>query len=204
MELHAAQAPALPASRAGGSRLRMMAVIAIAAIAILGAAYVVDQPVGTPGAGSGGTGQAAGAGGGPPLVGTVPPNLSVTALDGTTVSLAALRGKVVWVTFGASWCADCRAEAADLQATYAAHHAQGLEVVAMFNKDASSAAAYAKKAGFTFIQVADPTGAIGDQFHVLGFPTHVFIGRDGIVRAVRFGRLTGGDMEQLVSGLLGS
>ncbi len=110
----------------------------------------------------------------------------------------------MWVTFGASWCADCRAEAADLQATFAAHHAQGLDVIAVFNEDASSAAAYAKLAGFTFTQVADPSGAIGDQFHVLGFPTHLFVGRDGVIRAVRFGRLTAGDMEQLVTELLGS
>ncbi len=201
--MDAIRAPAITAGRAGrsgGGRLRTAVVIAAVAVAIVAVAFVVDQPVGTAGTGFTSTGRAAG----PPLVGDPAPELAVPALDGSAVSLAALHGKAVWLTFGASWCADCRAEAADLEATFAAHHAQGLEVVAVFNEDASSAAAYAKRVGFTFTQVADPGGAIGDEFHVVGFPTHIFIGRDGVIKVVRIGRLTAGDMEQLVRELLGS
>lgn len=70
------------------------------------------------------------------------------------------------------------------------------------NEDAAPAKSYAAKVGFTFPIVADSSGDIGDVYHVIGLPKHVFIGRDGTIRDVRIGRLNPEEMEQLVSGLL--
>ena len=39
-----------------------------------------------------------------PVVGQPAPAFAMTQADGTAFSLADLKGKIVWLTFGASWC----------------------------------------------------------------------------------------------------
>jgi peroxiredoxin len=192
----------VPASRPAGlgaGRLRTLLVLAVAAVLIGVVAWVVDRPTD-----NGVTllpGQAPA--GAPPRAGDLPPDFSATAIDGAAVSMAALRGQPTWLTFGASWCADCRAEATDLQATYTKYRAQGLAVVGVFiEEDQAAVSEYAKRVGFTFPLVADPQGKIADIYRTYGIPIHFFVGRDGTIRDVRFGRLTPDDMEQLVRQLV--
>jgi peroxiredoxin len=189
------QVPVPRATGLGAGRLRTIIVLAVAAILIGAAAWIVDRPTDDgvtllPGAAPEGA---------PPRTGDVPPDFQATAINGSAVSIAALKGQPTWLTFGASWCADCRAEATDLQATYAKYKAQGLAVVGVFiQEDQAAVLDYAKRVGFTFPMVADPSGTIADLYRTYGIPLHLFIGRDGIIRDVRIGRLTPGDMEQLV------
>lgn len=184
-----------PAGLAAAGRLRTLLVLAVAATLVGAVAWVVDKPSDdgvtlVPG------GAAAGA---LPRVGNVPPDFQATAVDGTAISIAALEGQPTWLTFGASWCADCRAEAPDLQATYAKYRAQGLAVLGIFiQEDQAAVLDYAKRVGFTFSMVADPSARIADLYRTYGIPLHFFIGRDGVIREVRIGRLSPGDMEQLV------
>src|SRR5665647_2503277 len=193
------QVPVPRAAGLGAGRLRTIIVLAVAAILIGAATWIVDRPTDDgvtllPGAAPAGA---------PPRTGDVPPDFSATAIDGSAVSMAALKGQPTWLTFGASWCPDCRAEATDLQATYAKYRPQGLAVLGVFIDEAESAVAdYAKRVGFTFPRLADPQGKIADMYRTYGIPIHFFVGRDGIIREVRIGRLTAGDMEQLVQQLV--
>ena len=183
----------------GAGRLRTLLVLAVAAVLVGVVAWVVDRPADDgvtllPGAAPAGA---------PPRIGDVPPDFQATAVDGAVVSIAALKGQPTWLTFGASWCADCRAEATDLQATYAKYKAQGLAVLGVFIKEDQAAVSdYARRVGFTFPMVADPSGKIADLYRTYGIPLHFFIGRDGVIRDVRIGRLSPGDMEQLVQQLV--
>jgi len=190
----AAAVSATPRARPGGSRLRTILVLAVVATLVAFAAWYVDQPSGESNVRPGEAPV-----GDPPRVGDVPPDFSATAIDGSTVSMAALKGQPTWLTFGASWCPDCRAEATDLQAAYAKYQPQGLAVMGVFIDEPETAVAdYAKRVGFTFPMVSDPQGKIADVYRTYGIPIHFFVGRDGTIRDVRIGRLTPSDMEQLV------
>src|SRR5690348_7014101 len=57
--------------------------------------------------------------------GDAAPEFSGTASDGTPVDLAALRGRVVLLSFFASWCENCRDDLPRVQAAGRAYAARG-------------------------------------------------------------------------------
>ncbi len=64
-----------------------------------------------------------------PEIGKAAPALVVTELDGQTFDLAKLRGKVVLVSYWATWCAPCRKDMPKLNAFYRSHHQQNFEMI---------------------------------------------------------------------------
>ncbi len=121
----------------------------------------------------------------------------------TPVSLADYAGKPVWLTFGASWCPDCRNESADVEATWEANKDKGLQVLGVFiSEPASDIAGYAKRAGLTFPITVDENEAIAAAYRTMGIPTHFFIGADGKIREVRIGALSRDEMDRAVASIL--
>lgn len=189
---------ALRPASLGAGRLRTILVLAVVTVLVTAAAWYLDQP-------SGGSNVRAGAPppGEPPRVGDIPPDFQATTVDGAAASIAALKGQPAWLTIGATWCPDCRAEAPDLQAAYAKYEPQGLAVLGIFiQEDEKAVVDFAKRVGFTFPMVADPQARIADLYRVYGIPMHFFVGRNGTIQDVRIGRLTPSEMEQLVEQLI--
>ena len=115
----------------------------------------------------------------------------------------ALKGQPVWLTFGGTWCVDCRTEAPDLQAAAAKYRPQGLQVVGVFVGETSAQVTeYAKRVGLDYTFVPDPTTRITSRFKTLGYPTHLFIGRDGIIKEIRIGGLRPDEMDRLAESIL--
>ena len=127
----------------------------------------------------------------PPEVGKPATDFTATTIDGQQVSLSSLKGRPVWLTFGASWCSSCRSEAPDLQAASEAAGPDGAAVVGVYiNEDADAVRAYSGRLGITYPQIADEQTTIASQYRVVGIPAHYFIDRDGIIRSIQVGVLS--------------
>lgn len=183
------------------ARLSTMAVMAITTVIIIAVAVIANQPTG----GDTGltavtlTGQATGAA---PTVGQPAPDFAATTTEGAIVQLSSLRGKPVWVTFGASWCQPCRAENPDIKATAEKYAADGLAVLAVFiSEDDATVRDYADRVGLDYLKVADPATRLASQYRILGIPSHYFIDREGVLQAMKIGSLDIPAMEQAVESI---
>jgi peroxiredoxin len=204
---HAAPSkPAAPVARPGlrvpgGERVRTLAIMLVVGGLIAGGAYLLERS----GAASYTTIELTGdTSGSRPLVGGAPPEFSATTVTGEPFDLSDLAGRPIWLTFGASWCADCRAEAPDLQATYARYAPAGLAVVSIWIEESDQEVRdYAARVGLDFTMIADPSTALASRYRTYGLPTHFFISPDGTIREIRIGGLPAAEMDRLVKSILG-
>jgi peroxiredoxin len=118
-----------------------------------------------------------------PQVGAEAPDFELTTLAGDTLKLSELRGKVVWLSFGATWCPDCHRETPVLQG---AHEAYGEDLVVLavdMREEAATVQGYVDRNQVTYTIVLDPDGAVTERYRVQFIPTSFFIDVDGIIRA---------------------
>ena len=135
------------------------------------------------------------------------PALSMPALDDASkpVTLAGLKGSVVYVDFWASWCVPCRLSMPTLDEMYRRHKARGFAVVGV-NKDATLADArrFLARVPVTFALVADPADSAARDFDVKAMPSGYLVDRKGVVRHVHrgFTAETGAALEREIDSLL--
>ncbi|MEO8556978.1 MAG: TlpA disulfide reductase family protein [Actinomycetota bacterium] len=172
------------------SRLGTLLVLAVTAVIVMGGVYLVNRPT----ASASGLQAIALSGptkGAPPKIGSPAQDFTATTVDGEKISLSSYKGQAVWLTFGATWCAACVAEAPDVQAASEKFKAKGVVVLAIFiREDSATVSDYANRVGLTYPMVADPDTRIASAYRVYGIPAHFFIDKSGILRSVRTGGLS--------------
>ena len=172
------------------SRFGTVLVLGVTAALVMVAAYLIDRPS-APAPGVVPITLTGSRDGAPPKIGRPAQDFTATTVDGEQVSLSSYQGHPVWLTFGASWCAVCQAEAPDIEAAYEKAKAQGVVVLAIFiSEDSSTVREYGDRVGLTFLKVADPDTRIASAYRVLGIPTHFFIDQSGVLRSMKIGSLS--------------
>jgi cytochrome c biogenesis protein CcmG, thiol:disulfide interchange protein DsbE len=139
-----------------------------------------------------------GGGGGPARVdiGLPVPAYRSTTVAGDSVSLEALRGKVVLLNVWATWCHPCREEMPELRAILARYESRGLELIGV-SVDSDGARdlvrEFMTEFEMTFPVWLDPSERISTQFLLVGVPTTFLIDRDGVLRWRKTGPIRHGD-----------
>lgn len=110
-------------------------------------------------------------------------------LNGRTVSLSALRGKVVFLNIWATWCGPCRDEMPSIESLYEKFNADRDFVVLAVSQDTDGklVAPFVKKNNLKFTIVLDPRNVVGDTYDVSGIPETFIIDRDGRIVAHHLG-----------------
>ena len=115
-------------------------------------------------------------------VGEAAPDFELTSLEGDSVRLSQFKGQPVLMSFGASWCPDCRVEAPLLQELHESHP----ELVILLidsNESPEIVQGFADDFGMTHPVLLDRDGAIQELYQIFAIPTELFIDADGIIRA---------------------
>lgn len=104
------------------------------------------------------------------------------------VSLAQLKGKVVFVDFWASWCGPCKQSFPWLNEMHAKYAAKGLQIVGV-NVDAKRADAdkFLAEVPANFRVAFDAQGDTPKRYQIKGMPSSVLVGPDGKVIKVHSG-----------------
>ncbi|MGE5320612.1 MAG: peroxiredoxin family protein [Hyphomicrobiaceae bacterium] len=120
------------------------------------------------------------------------PAATFTTLEGKTISLEELRGKIVLVNFWATSCPGCVKEMPDLIETYNQYKGRGFEIVAvaMSYDPPNYVANFAKTRQLPFPVALDVNGEHARAFgNVQLTPTSFIIGKDGRIIQEKLGDL---------------
>ena len=142
----------------------------------------------------------------PELTGTTPDGqtIQLADLDGNPITLAAFRGRPVWINFFATWCPPCQEETPVLRDEFADHRDEGLALIAVSVQETTidDVRAYVERYSLRYTVGFDATSAIFHTYRAFGLPTHLFLDRDGVIRQVVLGPVTRAQVEQILGPLL--
>jgi peroxiredoxin len=112
------------------------------------------------------------------------------ANSGQTVSLASLKGKVVFLNLWATWCGPCREEMPSMETLYDEYKGNNDFVMLAVSEDTKGKTAvlpYVEKNGYHFRILLDPENKVGDSYGVSGVPETFIIDRSGRIVAHHMG-----------------
>jgi thiol-disulfide isomerase/thioredoxin len=110
----------------------------------------------------------------------------------------------VIVNFWGPSCVPCRDEFPLFLAKLGEHAGDGFAIVGVLMDDPPAPARdFVADHGATWPTVEDPDKAIHDAWRVVGRPMSFFIDRDGILRKIRIGEVTGAEFERLYASIAG-
>ncbi|MDP6102955.1 MAG: redoxin domain-containing protein [Dehalococcoidia bacterium] len=108
------------------------------------------------------------------------PNFTLETLDGESVTLSDLKGKVVLLDFWASWCPPCRQEAPGLAQVYKEYEDRGVEFIGISVWDhLNDAKDYVQRFGIIYLSGLDSQGTILVDYGVRGTPEKFLIDTQG-------------------------
>lgn len=138
-----------------------------------------------------------------PRQGQLADEVALPSVNGDTIRLSSLKGKVVLLDFWASWCGPCRVSNKNMVKLYAKYKASGFEILGVSLDDEKSKWKNAiKQDKVTWLQVNDAGGwdaKIAQAWEINAIPTSYLIDKEGRLLAMD---LEGKDLEKALKYLL--
>lgn len=130
--------------------------------------------------------------------------IKLPTVEGDSITLASLKGKVILLDFWASWCIPCRAANKKLVKLYAKYKQQGFEIFSVsLDEEKKDWQKAILKDKITWLQVNDPRGnwkaTTAADWNISVLPTSFLINKKGDVVAIN---PEGTELEKAIKDLL--
>jgi thiol-disulfide isomerase/thioredoxin len=107
-------------------------------------------------------------------------DFSLKLVDGGTVTLSSLKGKVVFLNFWATWCPPCREEMPSMEILYQRFRNQGLELLAVdLMENSKTVSAFLTGKRLSFPAALDTSGRVSSYYGIQAIPATFIVDRDG-------------------------
>ncbi|PIP15397.1 MAG: hypothetical protein COX46_06010 [bacterium (Candidatus Ratteibacteria) CG23_combo_of_CG06-09_8_20_14_all_48_7] len=128
------------------------------------------------------------------------PGFTATLLDGKTISLNSLKGKVIILNFWATWCPPCRKEIPEFIKFYQRYTSQGIELLGIsVDDDESSLRQFVQASKINYPVAWDRSGRVSSLYGgIRSIPTTFVIDRKGVIRKKFVGSLSRDQLIQAV------
>jgi thiol-disulfide isomerase/thioredoxin len=129
-------------------------------------------------------------------------DFELVTMEGETLKLSDLKGKVVMVDFWSSWCAPCRAEGQLLADTYREWRDRGVEFVGIaIWDDRGPVESFIDANGIEYANGIDEKGRIAVDWGVRGIPEKFFVNAEGEVVKKVIGPNTAASLRDVLTDL---
>jgi peroxiredoxin len=113
---------------------------------------------------------------------TPAPEFSLATPDGTSIALAQLEGKVVFLNFWATWCPPCREKMPSMERLHKEFKDQGLAILAVdIGESPKQVTRFMKEFRLSFPALLDTDYAVSARYGIQGLPSTFLIDRGGRV-----------------------
>ncbi len=132
------------------------------------------------------------------------PALTLSTMQGKSVSLTDFRGQVILVNLWATWCPPCKEEMPALETFYRKHKNDGFTIVAVNDGDPTpEVIQFTKDYGLTFPVWLDPTYIATEQaFKTMNLPSSFVINRQGTIVLSWVGGINRKTLEKYVAPII--
>ena len=187
-----ADGDAVAPPRVGWNAGRLLTLV-VALLFVGGVGFVIFRA--TFGAGAGSSGVVA--------VGHAAPDINLPGLDGRTVRLADLHGKVVLVNFWATWCPPCQAEMPELQSVFQGRQSGDFVILGVDQAESADVVRpYVSQRHFAWTFALDQNTDVSRAYGVYGIPESFLVDQQGRITYIWKGPLSRSELEQQLA-LLG-
>ena len=109
------------------------------------------------------------------------PDFTLPDLQGQKLTLADLRGEIVFLNFWATWCPPCRREMPSMEGLYRKFRERGFEMLAVSEdvKGKAIVQPFVEEMHLSFPVLLDPQGTLPPRYGVTGYPETFVIDRSG-------------------------
>jgi peroxiredoxin len=107
------------------------------------------------------------------------PNFTLKDVDGQSMSLESLRGKVVLLNFWATWCPYCVDEMPAMEQLQREFKNQKVVILAINLEDPDTARTFMRQNAYTFTALVDSNNEVAELYQVKALPSVFIIDGDG-------------------------